>query len=756
MRVEDLTIEVRDRTLKRVGQVTPLFLDLKGRTRWCAVGEWTLTLPGTHAMVPYLATPGSGLIVRGPSGTPDGVLFSGPTRTPGKVRNQKNPDGTYTFSGLTDEVILAGARAFPDPSIADPQASSQSRSNDTRSGDTETLLREFVSRNIGPLAPVGRKRGRRQYLTLSGADLGRGIPQTKSPRFQSLLELLQEIVTFDPDLGFRVVQVGGSLEFQVLDARDRSAFVRFDVENGTIVSEEVQISGPIVTDAIVAGQGEGTDRTIVRRTTPESLAAEAEWGDVWETFIDQRDTDDLAELNQSGDEALIDGQGGTAVKMVPVDSVAMRAGEEWRLGDVVGAVVSGTQTAVRVTEVALIAGASGVSQGVALGDVSGFTQADAQAATVQSLDSRLSNLERASAGPISPDRLPEIPWDSLEGTALPTHARGLINASEVPNSFGYGISVGEVGTGFPFSLGVVETTYLNENRARQIAYQKDGTGQVVIRHASSNVWSAWQTLTPVAASDTVAGVVERATQAEVTAGSDATRFVTPDTLAGVVGVGSGYRLQETQLINSSGTWNKPAGCRAIRVRVQGGGGAGGGAPAAGSGAHTSGGGGGGGGYAERFIVGPNASYSVTIGAGGTPGSAGSAGGDGGETTFGGVCTASGGKGGDIAGSSALMVSSNGGEPGEGTIAGADGLKAAGQPGGIGTGNATLGIGGQGGGSMLGGGGPSKYTGAGSAGITGAAGTGYGSGGAGGSANAGASARQGGAGRPGIVFVDIYV
>lgn len=396
MRLDDLTLEVRDRTLKRVGQVTPAHLDLKGRVRWSAVGEWTITLPGNHGMVPHLSTPGSGIILLGPDGTADNVILSGPTRTPSRVRNRANPDGTYTFSGVTDEIVLAGALAAPDTAAG--LVGPASTTNDVRTGLTEALMVAYVRANLVPgVAHASRVRGLRQYLTTQ-AVIGRGVAQQKSPRFQNLLELLQEMVAFDPALGFRVVQVGAALQFQVLDSRDRSKFVRFDVENGTVTSEEVQVQGPVVTDALVAGQGEGTARTIIRRQTADSILAEVEWGVPFERFVDQRDTDDVTELQQSGDETLLEGIGGTAVKMVPSDDTTMEVGKDWRAGDVVTTVVAGTEAVARVTEVAISANSAGVMAGAALGDVSGFTVKDAESTTIATLDQRVSNLERASAG----------------------------------------------------------------------------------------------------------------------------------------------------------------------------------------------------------------------------------------------------------------------------------------------------------------------------------------------------------------------
>lgn len=469
MRVDDLTLEVRDRTLKRVGQVTPASLDLKARTRWCAVGEWTITLPGNHAMVPYLATPGSGVILLGPDGTADNVILSGPTRTPTRVRNAQNPDGTYTFNGVTDEILLAGALAAPDATVAldGPAATS----NDVRSGTTEALLRAYVGANVVPgVAHASRVRGLRQYLALQ-ASLGRGVAQQKSPRFQNLLELLQEMIAFDPDLGFRVVQVGAALQFQVLDSRDRTKFVRFDVENGTITSEEVQQGGPTTTDAFVGGQGEGPARQIIRRHSVSAAAAEALWAVPFEQFIDQRDTADVTELQQSGDEALLEGQGGTAVKMTPADDTTMRVGQDWRAGDKVTTVVGGTETAARVTEVAYQAGPSGVRAGAALGDVSGFTAKDAESSTVQTLDSRVSNLERASAG--SDVLNPTATVLEYAGTVLP--AGYLWAHGDVVNRADYPALYARIGTAFNTG-GETGLQFRLPNRKGRVGVGRD-TGQ---------------------------------------------------------------------------------------------------------------------------------------------------------------------------------------------------------------------------------------------------------------------------------------
>lgn len=393
MRASDVLVEVRDTNLDRVGTITPQYLRLTANLRWCNVGEWTITLPGEHPMVPHLLTPGSGITVA-LYGMPE---FSGPTTVPARKRDARNPDGTFTFSGVTDEIHLQDARAYPYPS--DASVSAQAAANDVRTGPAETVMHEYVAANILPgTAPAGRIRGARAAMT-AATDLARGGTIQRSPRFDPLLEVLQSIAVWtlgtDEPLGFRMVQVGGELQFQVHPAADRSDTVRLDVGNGTLTSEEVQQSGPAVTVAIVAGQGEGVDRTIIQRTSTASEEGEAAWGRVIEVFIDQRNTNDLDELQQAGDEALAaSGYTATNVKVIPADTQTMQYARDWRMGDTVGVTVMGQPTRALVTGAAWLIDQTTCRVGVAIGDVTGFDTADVQAQRVNDLDTRVGRIER--------------------------------------------------------------------------------------------------------------------------------------------------------------------------------------------------------------------------------------------------------------------------------------------------------------------------------------------------------------------------
>lgn len=388
----DLLVEVRDVSLNRVGTITHEFLSMKATLRFCNVGEWEITLPADHPMIDYLIEPGSGLVVT----LRDDVLFSGSTTNPLKKMDQENPDGTFTFRGVTDEILLADALAYPD--VATDDVSAQAETHDVRSGDAETILREYVAYNIGSLAAPGRIDGLRSFISLQGTNNNFGSTVQKSARFDNLLALCYEIA-IQGGVRYRMVQRGSEIIFEVSEIADRTAEVRFDIQNGTVTSQEIQISPPGATRVIVAGQGEGVDRTFIQRTSTDSLTGEAEWGRVIEVFKDQRNSADLVELEGSGDEILLEsGFSATNVKIATSDDTTMLFNQDWYLGDSVTVVVNGQETSTKVTTAALLANSDAVMIGAGIGDVTGFDKDAALVQRVEDIDGRVKNLEVSEAG----------------------------------------------------------------------------------------------------------------------------------------------------------------------------------------------------------------------------------------------------------------------------------------------------------------------------------------------------------------------
>jgi hypothetical protein len=202
----------------------------------------------------------------------------------------------------------------------------------------------------------------------------------------------------------------------------------------------------------------------------------------------------------------------------------------------------------------------------------------------------------------------------------------------------------------------------------------------------------------------------------------------------------------------SGTYTTPAGCRAILVEVVGGGGAGGGCPGTSAGNQSAGGGGGGGGYSLALIQNPAASYSYTVGAGGT-GVTNANGNAGGASTFGVAVAANGGSGGGQTTQNTPNNWSGGLGLGGVPTAGDSGGGATGQPGQFGYLGNNFPVGGQGGaGARSSTGGPQNLANS----AAGSPGTAPGGGGSGAANNASqGTAQAGGAGAAGIVIVTEY-
>lgn len=142
----------------------------------------------------------------------------------------------------------------------------------------------------------------------------------------------------------------------------------------------------------------------------------------------------------------------------------------------------------------------------------------------------------------------------------------------------------------------------------------------------------------ISGSITKKGPVELATQAEVDAGTDVSKILTPGTLRGSSGAITGG-LIDVQVYTGNATWTKPAGAERLEVQCIGGGGGGAGVGVPSTPEWRIGGAGGGGASIYAFYNANDFSSTaaVVIGAGGAGGAAGNnAGGAGGTSSFNGT------------------------------------------------------------------------------------------------------------------------
>lgn len=214
-----------------------------------------------------------------------------------------------------------------------------------------------------------------------------------------------------------------------------------------------------------------------------------------------------------------------------------------------------------------------------------------------------------------------------------------------------------------------------------------------------------------------------------------------------------YKLNNVQVyikgVGDTGTYNPPAGTKALVVHIIGGGGGGGGVDATGTGDAGAGGGGGSGGYVRRFYSSPAAGYSYAVGAGGAGGGPNATGASGENTTFG-TLTAGGGAG----GTGIVSTTNSSAAPGSGGTASGGTVNVPGSPGKWGIEVAgyisSIGYGGNAPGPFGGDGGvPSSLN------ANGGTGFDYGAGGSGGCVERTTTDRNGGAGAPGIIVIEEY-
>lgn len=388
MRLEDLTVEVRDKSLDRVGQLSGA--DLVGAEfvlRHNEVGSWRVQLHSSSDMAELLRTPGYGLIVTGP----DGVIMSGPMLSASLEQTQDDAGGSWTIEGVDDSVILSERLAYPDP--AEPDVTAQTQAYDIRSDVVETVLKGYVAENLvtGPTV--------RQVDSLTVAtDEGRGGTVYGSARFDKMQELFYGLAQ-SSGVGYSIQQQGASLVFDVYEPVDRSGLIRLDIDNGRLTSADYSYSAPSVTRAIVGGAGEQEERLFFEGTLAESTTAETVWGRRIESFVDARTTQEVADFTQAATEALID-EGKTRVSMTvtPTDNTTMLFGSEWGLGDTITVTVRDIVATAVVYTVALSIQSDGVYLAAEVGTPmpSSYEAMLGKATLTQS--KRLSEIERNTTG----------------------------------------------------------------------------------------------------------------------------------------------------------------------------------------------------------------------------------------------------------------------------------------------------------------------------------------------------------------------
>jgi hypothetical protein len=353
MESQALRVYVRNSTLQRIGQVAD-YTNLTVISRHNAVGAITMEISADSSSAPLLVE-GNGLIIKTPTGH---TVMSGPIRTPDWSRSESDAGGgKLTVGAVSDDEILARYACWPSPTAAIGSQTASVYKIDVPAA--ETGMRNLVNLNAGPGALASR---RNPLLTLAtngvhGPALVREVNQ-----FDNLLVVLQDIAN-SAGLGFRVVQVGPSLQFQVFEPADLSGTARFSFGLGNLTDASYSTTPPTCTRAIVVAGGGTSPRVCKTYDRADPLFP----GLVIEQFVDRTSVDtasvDLtAQMDQAGEEALANGAGQGSLSISPIDLPMLRYGRDYNVGDTVSAQLRGgawyTDT---VREVTLTSSTSGSS-----------------------------------------------------------------------------------------------------------------------------------------------------------------------------------------------------------------------------------------------------------------------------------------------------------------------------------------------------------------------------------------------------------
>lgn len=331
-------------------------------------------LPGTfsvkvadNGLLPRRLGPGWELAITSP-----GIQLSGPIDT--FLREISAASSSLTLAGKTHLGLLAERVIYPDPSA---EAGKQSKARYEASGPAEDVIKQLVSLNLGPQALPSRIHP--DFKLSPSAGLGR--PVKASERFSILLGAAKALA----DQGGLVMDAyrlerGPGVEFSTRPALDLSRRVRLQA------SGEITLSAPKATTAIMAGQGEGESRRVIEVSKGGSL-----WGRRIESFFDRRDTDDISQLHEAGEQEINEKWDSNSAKFTLREDY-FKFGRDFQIGDIITLELPGAEVVEQVKEVKITWNPGGRNVEISVGKdaVNDAYWSD----TVAELDRRIQRIER--------------------------------------------------------------------------------------------------------------------------------------------------------------------------------------------------------------------------------------------------------------------------------------------------------------------------------------------------------------------------
>ncbi|MBT2656612.1 siphovirus ReqiPepy6 Gp37-like family protein [Bacillus sp. ISL-18] len=319
---------VRDQYLNRVAEIDD-YQSLEMVLKYNSYGTWVLNLPTNCKAAKEIIKSKSGIVVIN-----DGkVIFSGLATK--KNRKWNANEDKLQISGVDDSIWLLRRLVYPEPN-----GQFTLKDYDVRTGLAESIIKQYVSFNLG-----SRARLERQIPNfVIEEDIGLGKKVTGNGRFETLLDLSTSLALAGGDLGFRTIQVNKSLEFQVYQPEDKTKTAIFSPLLGNLSEFEYTSEDPETNYVIVGGGGEGKARITLQNGDSASIT---EYGRI-ESFVDQRNTTDQAELTQSLNQELTEKSIKNSLSITPIETESLSFGRDYNLGDKVSIIITQPNEVVEV------------------------------------------------------------------------------------------------------------------------------------------------------------------------------------------------------------------------------------------------------------------------------------------------------------------------------------------------------------------------------------------------------------------------
>ncbi|MBP2331217.1 hypothetical protein JOF56_011602 [Kibdelosporangium banguiense] len=299
---------------------------------------------------------------------------------------------TIRYSGVDDMVWLSRRNVRPVPANT---LAAQTVGYDVRTGLASTVLTQYIDVNAGPSA---RSERRVAHLTVDPISTPFGASVTGRGRFQSLLELAQDIGVAG-GIGVRVrSDMTAARRVQLYEPRDLTGLARFSLSLRNLRRVRWSIAAPEATTIEAGGRGEEDAREFISVT---DSGEETSWGRR-EGFYDFRSasgSDSGAELTAGANKRLDEAGQTQQVEVTPVDTTRMTYGLGYGLGDLVTVDVYGgitMESVIREVEITVDRSGDRPTRTVVprVGDIGTASPNATTNTVIKRLTGRVSRLER--------------------------------------------------------------------------------------------------------------------------------------------------------------------------------------------------------------------------------------------------------------------------------------------------------------------------------------------------------------------------